>query len=545
MATTATTTRVTATGVLVGAAIPIAVAVLVRVVVRPLVGKRLMRAFEALELPALEGWLALLAKDWEDLDKEMLYSGTVGVISPETRREAFVRFAPPGTRTWKERFAWVPVICTMDVETHHDIVSTLPKPPFTNALRTFMGFNSLIFQTGEKGKAQRKLMNKVFGTHDFERAHAMAMSSTALELRRRALSSESVLVTDMLAEATLNVITMAGFGFQLPADGPARTQIVNDFKTLVALGSSRLAVVPFGTRYLAWKHRASLSRLDKLISAIVDERVDRAADGKADEDLRGKDLLDVMLKVVRDAGLGGEVDGVPTRTWLRDNIYLFLFAGTDTSSISLEWALILLAVHPRVQERVQEELDDVMGTAVSTAAGNLHDAGDDASDVPAFGDIVKLKFLDAVLKEVLRVHPVVLGAPRFLPPDTKEFAGVPLPPGVRSVRLDYALAMRREDLFGAHPNDFIPDRWLLDPAENEVAVRHKDMFAGFGFGFRACIGRNFAMHEMKLFLAVLLRRHTVVPADARQPIPHTSGRSGPTAPPSGSFPLRFVRREFM
>jgi cytochrome P450 len=145
----------------------------------------------------------------------------------------------------------------------------------------------------------------------------------------------------------------------------------------------------------------------------------------------------------------------PTDRHLRDQLVALLAAGHDTSAASLAWAFERLARHPAVQARLRE--------------------GDPA-------------YLDAVVKEVLRVRPALTIAPRRLLEPVR-VGGRTLPAGVH-VAACLWLALRREDLW-PQAAAFRPERWLEDPPPDTAS------FVPFGGGVRRCAGAPFAEMEMR------------------------------------------------
>jgi cytochrome P450 len=164
---------------------------------------------------------------------------------------------------------------------------------------------------------------------------------------------------------------------------------------------------------------------------------------------------------------------------VRDALMTLVVAGYETTATSLCWALELLLTHPDALSRVLAEIELVTGGAPIESE---HVAG--------------LAYLDAVVKEVLRLYPVVpiiglgrkLGAPMHL-------FGHDLPAGVKLVPTAY-LTHRRPAEY-PDPGRFRPERFL----DNKI-----DPYAWhpFGGGARRCLGMSFALLEIKVVLATLL-----------------------------------------
>jgi cytochrome P450 len=163
---------------------------------------------------------------------------------------------------------------------------------------------------------------------------------------------------------------------------------------------------------------------------------------------------------------------------LRDELMTLLVAGHETTATAMAWTLERVVRHPEVLERLREEPD---------------------------GD-----YLDAVIKETLRLRPVVPAVARkLLAP--MEFGGWLLPAGVHIAPSVYLLH-RRADLY-PEPAAFRPERFLgRAPGTYE--------WIPFGGGVRRCLGASFALMEMRVVLSTVLRSVTLEPVDA-----HVGGES--------------------
>ena len=198
----------------------------------------------------------------------------------------------------------------------------------------------------------------------------------------------------------------------------------------------------------------------------------------------------------------------PTDRHLRDQLVALLVGGHDSSASALAWAFERLARHPAVHARLRD--------------------GDPA-------------YLEAVVKESLRVRPSLTIAPRRLLAPV-EIAGHRLPPGVQVAACIW-LALRREDLW-PDAAAFRPERWIEGPRPNPLS------WIPFGGGVRRCTGAPFAEMEMREVLraAANLRIRPVRPEPERArrsmlvvvPRPRRRGarrltpRSGAAAQPAGS-----------
>jgi cytochrome P450 len=201
--------------------------------------------------------------------------------------------------------------------------------------------------------------------------------------------------------------------------------------------------------------RAALDPTDELIYEEIGSR--RHAPDLAERD----DVLSLLLQARHDDG--SEMSDEE----LRDELMTLLVAGHETSATALAWALDALTHHPHVLERLRDELD----------------GGEDA-------------YLDAVVKETLRLRPVIALVLRRLT-EPMEIGGRMLPAGVNVAPCIYLLH-RRPDVYD-EPRAFRPERFLDQPPGTYTWIP-------FGGGVRRCLGASFAQFEMKIVLRELVSR---------------------------------------
>lgn len=171
----------------------------------------------------------------------------------------------------------------------------------------------------------------------------------------------------------------------------------------------------------------------------------------------------------------------------------FLVAGHETTSGALSFALHYLARHPDLAARARAEVDQVWGD----------------TQAPGYDQVAKLRYVRRVLDESLRLWPTAPAYAREATRDT-ELAGVhPMRRGAWALILTPMLH-RDPAVWGADAEEFDPDRFDA----KAVRSRAPHTFKPFGTGARACIGRQFALHEATLVLGLLLRRYELRPDPA-------------------------------
>jgi cytochrome P450 len=166
--------------------------------------------------------------------------------------------------------------------------------------------------------------------------------------------------------------------------------------------------------------------------------------------------------------------------------------GTDTAAITLEWALAELLRRPDAVAATTAELDRVVGRGRWVTE----------RDMPA------LPYLDAVVKETMRLHPV---APLLVPRRSREdtvVGGYDIPVGARVLVNVWAVA-RDPASWPDAPEEFRPERFLAGGGAEDVDVRgaHFELLP-FGAGRRMCPAYNLAMKEVAAALANLVHGFT-------------------------------------
>jgi cytochrome P450 len=233
--------------------------------------------------------------------------------------------------------------------------------------------------------------------------------------------------------------------------------------------------------------------INDTISGIITRSMEERQRGQAQADRR--DLIALFLDKPPPESLastsgGGGMDPA----LIRDMAMNFIAAGRDTTSQSMAWFLIMMNRYPLVLERVREELD-----------ARLPYLRAEKARIPSMEDVQELVYLEAAIRESLRLNPVVAITTRTAMQDTTLVDGTFLRAGTRVVFSNYAMA-RMTSVWGDDAEQFNPDRWL-DPTSGKLVQVSPFKYPVFLGGPRTCLGMKFALMEMKITLAVLLSRY--------------------------------------
>ncbi|MFE0178776.1 cytochrome P450 [Streptomyces sp. NPDC059002] len=293
----------------------------------------------------------------------------------------------------------------------------------------------------------------------------------------RAEDGTYVDVSADMTRMTLDTIGLAGFGYDF---GSFRRTDPHPFvQALVRALAHCQAVLgraPGGDHAAA--DRAFRKDAD-FLAQVVDEVIGHR---KAAGDTSTDDLLGLMLSAPHPSS-GALLDEAN----VRNQIITFLIAGHETTSGTLSFALHHLLRNPAALHLAQAEVDALWGDAPDPE--------------PSYEDVGKLRYVRQVLNETLRLWPTAPAFEREARADTVIGGRHPVRAGQRLTVLTPML--HRDPVWGDNVEEFDPERFA--PAAE--AARPANAYKPFGTGERACIGRQFALHEATLLLALLIHRY--------------------------------------
>lgn len=231
-----------------------------------------------------------------------------------------------------------------------------------------------------------------------------------------------------------------------------------------------------GVWYFANQVNNMTQKYDELLEKLLKEHQEKV---RSEHD---KDLMDILLEVYHDE----KAEFRMTRTQIKAFIMDLLVAGTSSSADTMQWALAEIINHPNVVTRVREELEKVVGT----------------SRLVEESDITNLPYLQAVVKETLRLHPHVPIIPRLCCQDFT-IQGFHIPKN--SMLIFNAYTIMRDPKIWENPTEFHPERFLVSSSDSEIRKGYNFNFFPFGGGRRACPGMNLAYSVMHITIASVIQ----------------------------------------
>ncbi|PVD38386.1 hypothetical protein C0Q70_01000 [Pomacea canaliculata] len=309
------------------------------------------------------------------------------------------------------------------------------------------------------------------------------------------LRGEKIDVKRVYGGYTMDVIAGTAFGVEVNSQkdldqpfirdaGSLLAAITTDEGFLLTLSKSVPLLIPF-IQFLVKKffQPSGLKSFTGVVHRIIEER-------KLEGNINRKpDFLQLLLSCEEKQTSDGEQMNVLSRTEVVAQAVAFFVVGYETTASTLQFMAYLLALHPEVQEKVVREIKEQLGDEIPTHEG-----------------VTKLKYLDSVIHETLRMYPPGGSADRVASEEVT-IKGITIPKGA-AVMIPITNVMKDPEYF-PEPDKFKPERFYegsVDPIS----------FLAFGYGPRLCIGMRLSLLEMKMAMVHVLRRVKFLKTDDLQ-----------------------------
>ncbi len=342
------------------------------------------------------------------------------------------------------------------------------EAPGNKVLQYLLGEYSMLALEGDRHRRERKLLMPPFHG-DRMRNYGELICNITKEAASNLTVSQTFIAHKLMQKITRQVILQAIFGLY---DSPRLSQIRSMLADFLELTSSplRASVLffpwlqkDFGPWSPWGKYQRQQQKLNQLLYAEIATR-------RAQLDPNHTDILTLMLLARDEEGQG------MTDQEIRDELMTLLFAGHETTTSALAWAVYWVHKQPEVYQKIMEEL--------ATLGANTDPM-----------TIFRLPYLTAVCQETLRIYPVVFFTTLRRTKQPVELQGYHLE-ACTLIQGSIYLTHQREDLY-PEPKKFKPERFL----ERKFSAYE---YLPFGGGSRLCIGMALANFEMRLVLATLL-----------------------------------------
>ncbi|KAF6789409.1 cytochrome P450 52A11 [Colletotrichum sojae] len=387
---------------------------------------------------------------------------------------------------------------------------SLPKSNTLQFLYPLFGETSIVMVSGPEWRDMRKRFNPGFAPHHLMGLMPVILEKTQIFIRKLntlALTGEDFELGPLCTDLTFDIIGAVTMDVDLGAQLPQQQQgdFIKSYKKILLSYEVNNGIALLWDNALVHRRREALAKsANDFITDVILRRYD---DVKQNRVGSNQSVLALSLK---------DVEYMTSEILIgtRDQLKTFLFAGHDTTSILLQWALYELSRTPRALATLRAELKSLFGPDLSPESVQqvLLSRGEEV--------MVGMSYTSAVIKETLRLYPPA-GTARWCAQGSNFYLQLP---GADSLCVDDlilyicpTLVQRDPAVYGSTKDDFVPERWLgntdtsSSPMANEkVGVNSTKAgeneipaaaWRPFERGPRNCIGQELANIEARVILA--------------------------------------------
>ncbi|CAL4992553.1 unnamed protein product [Urochloa decumbens] len=382
------------------------------------------------------------------------------------------------------------------LRTHDNVFASRPPSIVVDNLQYGPSSNFGGAPYGEHWRQVRKFVSTHLLTakkvNSYHLARQEEVRLVMAKLRKAAAASAEVDISEMVNAFSNDVVCHAVSGKFFRAEG--RNKLFRELIVVNATLSSgfvlenyfpgvAILLGMFTTWFMKNKVAEAHRRWDELLENIIcdhERRSSKHRGDSADQEQSAADFIDVMLSVQQEYGITME----SVKSILMD----IFDAGTNTSSLVLEYAMVELMRNPYIRTKLQDEVRKM------TPKGQ---------EIVSEDNLASMSYLRAVVKETLRLHPP---APLLLPHQSMadcDIDGYTIPSGTRVIINSWAI--NRDPESWENADEFIPERFMDGGSAVDIDFKGNNFqFIPFGAGRRMCPGLNFGLATVEIMLANLM-----------------------------------------
>ncbi|KAH8355008.1 hypothetical protein KR093_003747, partial [Drosophila rubida] len=392
------------------------------------------------------------------------------------------------------------------------------------ALRT-----GLLTSTGQKWHLRRKMITPTFHFNILGQFEEVFKSESVKFIGQFHDQTEcEISVSDLIPKFTLNSICETAMGIKLDDMSEKGDRYRESIKMVEKLFIMRLSnplhyndniynllAASRDAPYLKVMHDFSSEIIAKRRILLEDELSQMRQEQTPDDDIYiNKKRRFAML----DTLICAEKDGLIDHEGICEEVDTLMFGGFDTTSMCLIFGLMSLSLHPEYQELCYKEIMENIDDDLSTLDIN---------------QLTKLKYMECVIKETIRMYPSVPVMARQTLNVTELPNGLILPVGTQVVI--HIFDLHRNPKHWDNPDKFDPDRFLPE----NIKDRHTYAYIPFSAGQRNCVGQKYAMLEIKTLLTHIIKEFKILPlVDPKDLVFH----NGITLGVKNNIRVKLVRR---
>ncbi|KAK4267189.1 hypothetical protein QN277_024004 [Acacia crassicarpa] len=387
-----------------------------------------------------------------------------------------------------------PVVVASSVELAREFLKThdaalAGRPKFSAGKYTTYNYSDITWsQYGPYWRQARKMcLTELFSAkrlESYEYIRRQELKAVLNELYDS--SNKTIVLKDYLTNLSLNVISRMVLGKKYLEQSQNAIVSPEEFKKMLDELFLLNGVLNIGD-FIPWIHfldlqgyvkrmKALSKKFDRFMEHVLDEHNERR---RGIADYVAKDMVDVLLQLADDPALEVKLERHGIKAFTQD----LIAGGTESSAVTVEWAISELLRKPEIFKKATEELDRVIG----------RDRWVEEKDIP------NLPYINAIIKETMRLHPVApMLVPRLAREDVK-IAGYDIPKGTQILVNTWTIG--RDPTIWEKSNDFEPERFL---GKNIDVKGHDYELLPFGAGRRMCPGYPLGIKVIQASLANLL-----------------------------------------
>ncbi|XP_025831452.1 cytochrome P450 4d2 isoform X2 [Agrilus planipennis] len=375
----------------------------------------------------------------------------------------------------------------------------LGKSLIYNFVHRWLG-KGLLTSTGIHWKKHRKIITPAFHFKILENFIDVfeKNSNILIKTLENEVNSKSFDVYPYIKLMALDIICETALGTEINAQLDKESKYASSVEDLCSLVIKRGINIVYKLEFLYQRtnlYKQELQALDVLHSttqSVIKNKKAKMGNSSVTDETENEYGIKKKLAFL-DLLLQSTIDGRPlSDAELQDEVSTFMFAGHDTTASAISFVLYNLSLYPDIQNKVVMEQKLIFS--------------DNFDRTCSYSDLNEMKYLEAVIKESLRLFPSVPMIGRMHDEDI-EFDGIKIPAGTPLIIFIYGLM--RDPKHFPEPEKFNPNRFLVKGEGNHSPFS----YIPFSAGPRNCLGQKFAMLEMKSAISKVIRRYELLPAD--------------------------------
>ncbi|WCJ22068.1 Cytochrome P450 CYP749A22 [Euphorbia peplus] len=356
------------------------------------------------------------------------------------------------------------------------------KVGFNKFIKKLLG-DGLVLSSGLKWIKMRKLANHAFHSESLKSMVPEMIASVEMMLERwRRHEGKEIEVFQEFKILTSEIISRTAFGSSY-LQGEKIFDLLKKMISIVARNHYKVNLLGFKS-FFKTGDDAEWDEHEQEIRRTIIEMV-RKREESGEVSSYGDDFLGLLMKAYKDEDKNKKIDIDD----MVDECKNFYIAGQETTASSLSWTVLLLAIHTDWQDKARKEVFDAFG-----------------QQIPAADGVARLKIMNMVINESLRIYPPVLHFTREVQREVR--LGKLNLPAKMEIYIPTLALHTDQKVWGEDAILFKPERFAEGLAK---ATRdNSTSFLPFGLGSRTCVGLNFAMTEKKIALSMILQRYKFI-----------------------------------